>query len=257
MPLRRTWPSKPGCRGAMSSAGSRPRSSSRKSSRPWTGRCSNRRNGSSTRRRSSRTNASRAASPSGRANEEALERAEERSAYPPRSSSPSSASRPTTVAIPAPIVSSTALATLAFDYPRRAPFFRGELKEFLLLAREQGFSPLVPKGSFAGAMGLPQFMPGSYRRFAIDFDGDGRVDLWRSNADVIGSVANYLARHDWQPGPAGAARRPTWRPECATRRCGASTAASASVERSQRGRPTGGRSARRRPDVRLRAGGRC
>ncbi len=93
-----------------------------------------------------------------------------------------------------------ALATLAFDYPRRAAFFRGELKEFLLLAREQGISPLVPKGSFAGAMGQPQFMPGSYRRYAVDFDGDGRVDLFRSTADVIGSVANYLARHDWQRG---------------------------------------------------------
>jgi membrane-bound lytic murein transglycosylase B len=93
-----------------------------------------------------------------------------------------------------------ALATLAFDYPRRAPFFRGELKEYILLARDQGFSPLVPKGSFAGAMGMPQFMPGSYRRFAVDFDGDGRADLWRSNADVIGSVAHYLARHDWLRG---------------------------------------------------------
>ena len=90
-----------------------------------------------------------------------------------------------------------ALATLAFDYPRRASFFRGELKEYVLLARDQGFSPLVPKGSFAGAMGVPQFMPGSYRRFAVDFDGDGHADLWRSNADVIGSIANYLMRHDW------------------------------------------------------------
>ena len=93
-----------------------------------------------------------------------------------------------------------ALATLAFDYPRRATFFRGELKEFLLLSREQGFAPLVPKGSFAGAMGVPQFMPGSFRRYAVDFDGDARVDLWGSAADVVGSVANYLARHDWQPG---------------------------------------------------------
>jgi membrane-bound lytic murein transglycosylase B len=93
-----------------------------------------------------------------------------------------------------------ALATLAFDYPRRAPFFRGELKEFLLLAREQGFSPLAVKGSFAGAMGLPQFMPGSYRRYAIDFDRSGRVDLFGSAEDAIGSVANYLARHDWQRG---------------------------------------------------------
>jgi len=93
-----------------------------------------------------------------------------------------------------------ALATLAFDYPRRATFFRGELREFLLLAREQGFSPLVPKGSFAGAMGLPQFMPGSYRRFALDFDDSGRADLFASPDDAIGSVANYLARHDWQRG---------------------------------------------------------
>jgi membrane-bound lytic murein transglycosylase B len=93
-----------------------------------------------------------------------------------------------------------ALTTLAFDYPRRAAFFRGELKDFLLLMQEQGISPLAAKGSFAGAMGVPQFMPGSYRRFAIDFDGDGRIDLWESGADVVGSVAHYLARHDWEAG---------------------------------------------------------
>ncbi len=93
-----------------------------------------------------------------------------------------------------------ALATLAFDYPRRAAFFRGELKEFLLLARELGTAPLTAKGSFAGALGVPQFMPGSYRSFAVDFDGDGHADLWLSAADIVGSVANYLARHDWQPG---------------------------------------------------------
>jgi peptidoglycan lytic transglycosylase B len=93
-----------------------------------------------------------------------------------------------------------ALATLAFDYPRRATFFRGELKQFLLLTREQGVPPLVPKGSYAGALGVPQFMPGSYRNFAVDFDGDGRIDLWASPADIVGSVANYLARHDWQEG---------------------------------------------------------
>ncbi|GIK87867.1 MAG: lytic murein transglycosylase B [Burkholderiales bacterium] len=93
-----------------------------------------------------------------------------------------------------------ALATLAFDYPRRSTFFRGELREFLLLAREQGFSPLAPRGSFAGAMGLPQFMPGSYRRYAVDFDGSGVVDLWRSADDAIGSVANYFVAHDWKPG---------------------------------------------------------
>lgn len=93
-----------------------------------------------------------------------------------------------------------ALATLAFDYPRRATFFRGELEQFLLLARELGVSPLAPKGSFAGALGVPQFMPGSYRNFAVDFDGNGGADLWKSAADVIGSVANFLVRHDWQPG---------------------------------------------------------
>jgi membrane-bound lytic murein transglycosylase B len=93
-----------------------------------------------------------------------------------------------------------ALATLAFDYPRRARFFRGELKEFLLLADDQKLDPSQPMGSFAGALGEPQFMPGSYRRFAIDFDGDGRIDLWHSDADVIGSVAHYLVEHDWQAG---------------------------------------------------------
>ena len=93
-----------------------------------------------------------------------------------------------------------ALSTLAFDYPRRAAFFRGELKQFLLLTRDLGVSPLTPKGSFAGALGVPQFMPGSYRNFAVDFDGDGRIDLWTDPADIVGSVANYLARHDWHRG---------------------------------------------------------
>jgi membrane-bound lytic murein transglycosylase B len=91
-----------------------------------------------------------------------------------------------------------ALTTLAFDYPRRAAFFRGELKQFLLLSRELGIPPQAAKGSFAGAMGVPQFMPGSYRTYAVDADGSGHPDLWRSPADIAGSVANYLARHDWQ-----------------------------------------------------------
>jgi membrane-bound lytic murein transglycosylase B len=95
-----------------------------------------------------------------------------------------------------------ALTTLAFDYPRRAAFFRGELKQFLLLARELAMPPQAPKGSFAGAMGVPQFMPGSYRAYAVDADGSGHPDLWRSAADIAGSVANYLARHDWQKGGA-------------------------------------------------------
>jgi len=86
-----------------------------------------------------------------------------------------------------------ALTTLAFDYPRRGDFFKNELKEFLLLARDQGISPLEPKGSYAGASGLPQFMPGSVRAY-------GRIDLSADPADAIGSVGNFLARHDWQPG---------------------------------------------------------
>jgi membrane-bound lytic murein transglycosylase B len=91
-----------------------------------------------------------------------------------------------------------ALATLSFDYLRRADYYRKELVEFLLLAREQRVDPLAFKGSFAGAMGLPQFMPGSVRRFAVDFDGDGRIDLAASAADAIGSVANFLVEHGWQ-----------------------------------------------------------
>lgn len=93
-----------------------------------------------------------------------------------------------------------ALATLAFDYPRRAEFFRGELKELLLLGREQKKSPLDFMGSFAGAMGWPQFMPGSYRKWAVDFDNDQRIDLWGSSADIVGSVASFLSGHGWQRG---------------------------------------------------------
>ncbi len=93
-----------------------------------------------------------------------------------------------------------ALATLAFDYPRRAEFFRGELKELLLLSREQKKSPLEFVGSFAGAMGWPQFMPGSYRKWAVDFDNDQRIDLWGSSADIVGSVASFLSGHGWQRG---------------------------------------------------------
>ncbi|MDE2585699.1 MAG: lytic murein transglycosylase B, partial [Betaproteobacteria bacterium] len=95
-----------------------------------------------------------------------------------------------------------ALSTLAFRYPPRAEFFRGELEQLLLLARENGQAPLSLKGSYAGAMGIPQFMPGSQRRFAVDFDGDGRVDLRNSPADAIGSVASFLAAHGWRPGEA-------------------------------------------------------
>jgi membrane-bound lytic murein transglycosylase B len=93
-----------------------------------------------------------------------------------------------------------ALTTLGFSYPRRAAFFRKQLEEYLLLAREERIDLVGELGSYAGAMGKPQFIPSSYRAYAVDFDGDGRRDLWRSDADVIGSVAHYLARHGWRPG---------------------------------------------------------
>ena len=93
-----------------------------------------------------------------------------------------------------------ALATLAFRYPPRAEFFRTELEQFLLLSRENSLNPLQTKGSFAGAIGIPQFMPGSQRRYAVDFDGDNRVDLSGSVDDAIGSVARFLEQHGWQSG---------------------------------------------------------
>jgi membrane-bound lytic murein transglycosylase B len=93
-----------------------------------------------------------------------------------------------------------ALTTLGFSYPRRASFFRGELEELLLLAREEGLDPSGMLGSYAGAVGMPQFIPSSYRAYAVDFDEDGRRDLWGSRADAIGSVGNYLARHGWRAG---------------------------------------------------------
>ena len=91
-----------------------------------------------------------------------------------------------------------ALTTLAFDYPPRAPLFRRELEELLLLAREEKRSPLDYRGSYAGALGLPQFLPSSLRRYGLDFDGDGRIDLAASVDDAIGSVANFLASHGWE-----------------------------------------------------------
>ena len=93
-----------------------------------------------------------------------------------------------------------ALSTLAFDYPKRSPFFTKELENFLLLAREQGLDPTELKGSYAGAMGYGQFMPSSYRAYAVDFDDDGVADIWNNPEDAIGSVANYLARHGWRAG---------------------------------------------------------
>jgi membrane-bound lytic murein transglycosylase B len=92
------------------------------------------------------------------------------------------------------------LATLAFGYPKRAKFFRGELEQYLLLAREEKLDLLTVKGSYAGAMGQAQFISSSYRNFAVDFDGDGKRDLWENTSDAIGSVANYFKRHKWTPG---------------------------------------------------------
>lgn len=100
-----------------------------------------------------------------------------------------------------------ALATLAFNFPashpraaERSEFFRGELESFLMLQSRMGADPLKPLGSYAGAMGMPQFMPSSWVRWAVDYDGDSRINLWRSTADVIGSVANYFKSYGWQPG---------------------------------------------------------
>ena len=93
-----------------------------------------------------------------------------------------------------------ALSTLAFHYPKRSSFFRGELEHFLLLTREQRIDPLSLKGSYAGAMGMPQFIPSSYRHYAVDFDHDGMIDIWNNPVDAIGSVANYFKEHGWQPG---------------------------------------------------------
>ncbi len=95
-----------------------------------------------------------------------------------------------------------ALSTLAFAYPPRSPFFRSELENFLLLCREEQLNPLEPTGSYAGAMGIPQFMPSSFRTYSVDFDNDGRRDIWHNKADVIASIANYFVQHHWQTGQA-------------------------------------------------------
>lgn len=92
------------------------------------------------------------------------------------------------------------LVTIAFDYPRRAKFFLGELEQFLLLVREQNLDARSLKGSYAGAMGMPQFISSSYRHYAVDGDGDGRINLFDNIADITSSVANYFVRHGWRTG---------------------------------------------------------
>jgi membrane-bound lytic murein transglycosylase B len=93
-----------------------------------------------------------------------------------------------------------ALVTLSFDYPAREKFFREELEQFLLLTRDGRLNPKTLKGSYAGAMGAPQFMPSNYRRYAVDADSDGRIDLWSDWPDVCASVGNYLKEHGWNAG---------------------------------------------------------
>lgn len=95
-----------------------------------------------------------------------------------------------------------ALSTLAFAYPPRSQFFRKELMHYLLMTREEGIKPGEPLGSYAGAMGMPQFMPSSFRSYAVDFNNNGKRDIWNTPADVIGSVANYFKRHHWASGEA-------------------------------------------------------
>ena len=90
------------------------------------------------------------------------------------------------------------LSTFAFDYPRRSEFFKKELTQLLILAQEKNLNPLSLKSSYAGAVGLPQFMPSNLRRYAVDFNQDGRVNIWQDVEDAIGSVANYLKEHGWQ-----------------------------------------------------------
>ena len=99
-----------------------------------------------------------------------------------------------------------ALSTLAFDYPPRSPFFTSELKSYLILTRQQGFDPLAMKGSYAGAMGYGQFMPSSFLEYAVDYDGDEIIDIWKNPVDAIGSVANYFKRHGWKAGGAVVSR---------------------------------------------------
>ncbi len=107
-----------------------------------------------------------------------------------------------------------ALTTLAFDYPRRADFFRNELEQYLLLSRDQDLDLMEVYGSYAGALGIPQFMPSSYLKYAVDFDHDGKLDLLRDPIDAIGSVANYFRQYGWARGKPVTARVTVSEDEC-------------------------------------------
>ncbi|MDO8206953.1 MAG: lytic murein transglycosylase B, partial [Gallionella sp.] len=108
-----------------------------------------------------------------------------------------------------------ALTTLAFDYPRRSAFFRDELENYLLLAREQQFDLLTVKSSYAGALGIPQFMPSSYRKYAVDFNGNHKTDLLNEAIDAIGSVGNYMQGYGWIKGGPVAVRAEVGEVACA------------------------------------------
>ncbi len=92
----------------------------------------------------------------------------------------------------------TALSTIAFDYPKRAKFFTAQLEAFLKIAKKENINPFIPVGSYAGAMGMTQFMPSSYTDYAVDYENDGKIDLWKNPKDAIFSVANYLNKHGWK-----------------------------------------------------------
>ena len=123
-----------------------------------------------------------------------------RAAFRPNTYSASSAWRRSTARSRAETVYSTRLRRSPSTYAARAPFFRGELEQFLLMTREEALDPLTPLGSYAGAMGMPQFMPSSFRSYAVDGDDDGHRDLWNDWSDVVSSVANYFKEHGWKPG---------------------------------------------------------
>ena len=133
-----------------------------------------------------------------RRNREALRRAEEKYGVPPRIVTAIIGVETFYGRIAGKDRVLDALYTLAFHYPKRSRFFTSELEKFLLLTREERLDPGKPRGSYAGAMGLGQFMPSSYLEYAVDFDGDGRRDTWKNETDAIGSVANYFARHGWK-----------------------------------------------------------